>query len=88
MQQHNPGILDTLDQATIDTGHPRVTPMTDYWIRWHTVSVQLPSGGEVWITYESVKGSRKGCPVWVWVAVCAGFGGHRRWRSTDQAALR
>lgn len=81
-------MLETLDQATIDMGHPRVTPMTDYWIRWHTVQVQLPSGGEVWITYESVRGSRNGCPVWVWMAVSAVFAGHRSWRSTDQTALR
>ncbi|WP_295541166.1 hypothetical protein [uncultured Pseudacidovorax sp.] len=88
MQQHDPGILEALDQATIDMGRQRVTPMTDDWIRWHTVPVPLPSGGKVWITYESVRGSRKGCPVWVWVAVSARFAGHRRWSSIDQDALR
>ena len=88
MQQHDLGILEMLDQATIDMGHPRVTPMTDYRVLFHTVPAPLPSGGEVWITYQSVRGSRKGCPVWVWVPVSAGFAGHWRWRSTDQAASR
>lgn len=71
MEQRDRGILDSLDPETIAMGHPLVTPFIEEAQVTQTVLVPLPSGGKVWITYQSVRGSRQGRCVCVWVPISA-----------------